>query len=114
MAKKSSILNRNRNRRWTQADAEAYFRKYLGVTNFIWLDGTKNYDITDDHIDGTARFANGDTIVTHYRSDFWVRSEYDVLKAAKDVNGKTYKIVHLPLTKFKVPGVWDYGIYGEC
>ena len=50
MAKRSSILNRNRNPGATQADAEAYFRRYMGVTNFIWLDGTPGLEITDDHI----------------------------------------------------------------
>lgn len=50
MAKRSSILNDNRNPGATQADAEAYFRRYLGVTNFIWLDGTPGLEITDDHI----------------------------------------------------------------
>jgi len=43
--------------------AEAYFRFYLGVTNFIWLNGVKGQDITDDHIDGTVRFVHsGSTI----------------------------------------------------
>jgi agmatine deiminase len=69
MAKRSSILNRNRNPGWTQEDAEAYFRGYLGATNFIWLPGAKGQDITDDHIDGTARFADENTIVTFYRKD---------------------------------------------
>lgn len=64
MAKRSSILNDNRNPGATQAGVEAYFRRYLGVTNFVWLDGTAGLEITDDHIDGTARFAHGDTIVT--------------------------------------------------
>ena len=39
LATKSSILNNNRNPGLTQAGAEANFIKYLGVTNFIWLDG---------------------------------------------------------------------------
>jgi agmatine deiminase len=111
MAKRSSILNRNRNPGWTQTDCEAYFRRYLGVTNFIWLDGTPGADITDDHIDGTARFANGDTIVTHKRDDFEDPSEYDLLTKATDVNGHTYKIVTLPLTSKKMRKVRDYGIY---
>ncbi|MDG1914779.1 MAG: agmatine deiminase family protein [Crocinitomix sp.] len=64
MAKKSSILNRNRNPGISQKEAEAVFTKYLGVTNFIWLKGFKGGDITDDHIDGTAHFVNGNTIVT--------------------------------------------------
>lgn len=111
MAKRSSILNNNRNPGWTQANAEAYFRRYLGVTNFIWLDGTKGGDITDDHIDGTARFANGDTIVTFYAFDFLRQSEYRTLKNAVDANGQYYKIVNLPVTTRKIPGIGDYGIY---
>lgn len=110
MAKRSSILNRNRNKGWKQQDAEAYFSRYLGVSNFIWLDGLKGGDITDDHIDGTARFANGDTIVTFFRKDFEDPKEYDILKTATNADGKTYKIVHLPLTKRKVVNR-DYGFY---
>ena len=109
MAKRSSILNANRNPGLTQAGAEAYFRRYLGVTNFIWLDGEKGADVTDDHIDGTARFADSRTIVTYFRKDFLDRSEYDVLASAKNVNGEPYRIVHLPLTSRKISG--DYGFY---
>ena len=111
LAKKSSILNSNRNKGWTQKDAEAYFRQYLGVTNFIWLDGKKGGDITDDHIDGTARFANGDTIVTYYKEDFETPKEYKILQAAVNADGKPYKMVHLPCTKRKVEAAGDYGIY---
>ena len=110
MAKKSSILNRNRNPGWTQEDAEAYFSKYLGVDNFIWLKGAAGTDITDDHIDGTARFAPNNTIVTFFRDDFVDRREYDVLKQATNTKGESYKIVHLPLTTKKVVNR-DYGFY---
>lgn len=50
MAKKSSILNDNRNPGVSQDEAERYFKRYLGVTNFIWLNGIIGLDITDDHI----------------------------------------------------------------
>jgi len=111
MAKESSILNQNRNPGWTRSDAEGFFRHYLGVTNFVWLPGRKGGDVTDDHIDGTARFANGDTIVTFYKEDFESPKEYNLLVSALDVNGEPYKIVHLPCTKNKVKVAADYGIY---
>ena len=112
LGKKSSILNSNRNPGWNIEDVEYYYRKYLGVTNFIWLDGKKGgSDITDDHIDGTARFANGDTIVTYYRDDFVNKKEYDILKESKNANGQHYKIVHLPITSKKLSGYGDYGFY---
>lgn len=110
MAKRSSILNRNRNPGWNQEDAEAYFHRYLGATNFIWLDGVKGQDTTDDHIDGTARFADSKTIVTCYRDDFLNRKEYDILANAVNTDGEKYRLVHLPLTTRKVVR-GEFGFY---
>jgi agmatine deiminase len=114
LAKKSSILNDNRNPGWTQRDVERYFQHYLGIKNFIWLTGKKGgSDITDDHIDGTARFAqHGTCIVTMERDDFELKRDYDGLKNAKNVHGQSYQLVHLPLTFSKLPApISDYGIY---
>jgi len=112
MAKKSSILNPNRNPGWTLNDLEEYFRKYLDVSNFIWLEGEAGYDITDDHIDGTARFANdGRAIVTFYKEDFLDPSEYTVLENARNANGERYQMVHLPLTQSVIPKIRDFGTY---
>ena len=99
MAKKSSILNPNRNPGWTLADVEDYFTTYLGVTNFIWLEGKVGLDITDDHIDGTARFASPNKIVTMQATDLTDPAEYDILANAKNAHGEPYELVHLPLTK---------------
>jgi agmatine deiminase len=111
MAKKSSIINKNRNPGLTQAKVESFFRKYLGVTNFIWLEGQRGLDITDDHIDGTARFANANTIVTTKRDDFVNPSEYDVLVSARNSQGKPYKLVHLPITLKTILNTGYEGIY---
>lgn len=110
MAKKSSILNRNRNPGISQKEAEAVFTKYLGVTNFIWLKGFKGGDITDDHIDGTARFVNGNTIVTLREEDAYP-GEYDLISDATNANGEKYTIVGLPFTQNKLPGSEEKGIY---
>lgn len=58
MATRSAILNDNRNPGMTQKEAEDIFFQYLGVNNFIWLDGVAGLEITDMHIDGFARFYN--------------------------------------------------------
>ncbi len=110
LAKRSSILNENRNPGLTQAQAEAYFRQYLGVSHFIWLEGYPGEEITDDHIDGTARFANAHTIVTNTEANA-DPEEYNLLKKAENVNGEPYNIVHLPLTKYRLPSSRDHGIY---
>lgn len=103
MACKSSILNRNRNRGMSQAEAEDIFRKYLGATHFIWLDGQAGLEITDQHIDGFARFGNATTIVTMEQADLLAydvkQSDIDILFAATNKNGVTYEFVRLPLTQ---------------
>lgn len=111
LACKSSILNSNRNAGKSQAEVEAIFTKYLGVTNFVWLDGKAGLDITDMHIDGFARFGNATTIVTMSEADLddWQVPSSDVTKlyAAKNKSGVAYNFVKLPLSKNNV--VTTYG-----
>lgn len=103
MATKSSILNSNRNPGMTQAKAEGIFTQYLGVTNFIWLDGVPGLEVTDMHIDGFARFGDENTIVTMNATNlnYWEVPQSDITKlyAAKDANGQAYDFVYLPLTQ---------------
>lgn len=111
MACKSSILNENRNPGMTQQQAEAIFTKYLGVTEFIWLEGKAGLDITDMHIDGFARFANTSTIITMSDEDllYWQVPEKDIntLYDATNKRAEPYQFVKLPLTKNNV--VTKYG-----
>lgn len=111
MACKSSILNKNRNSGMTQAQAEGIFTKYLGVTNFIWLEGKAGLDITDMHIDGFARFANSTTIITMNQADLvdWQVPQGDIttLYGAKNKAGTVYTFVKLPLSQNNV--VTTYG-----
>ena len=111
LATKSAILNSNRNPNMTQVQAEAILTQYLGITNFVWLTGVPNADLTDMHIDGFARFGNATTIVTMNQADlqYWEVPQADITKlyAAKNKNGTPYTFVKLPLTKNDV--VTAYG-----
>ena len=120
MATKSSILTQTnsngalaiRNPGMTQAQAEAIFTQYLGVTKFIWLDGfLSTDDITDAHIDGFAKFANDSTLVTMSNADltYWGLSSTDIatLYAASNVNNVQYNKVYVPLTQNNV--ITTYG-----
>ncbi len=97
MATRSSILNDNRNPGLSQAQAETFFRHYLGVTNFIWLDGIAGQDITDYHIGGFARFVQGNVLLTHAREYMVSPNEYEVLSTARNANGELYTRVELPI-----------------
>lgn len=111
MACKSSILNENRNPGMTQEQAEDIFSQYLGVTHFIWLDGQAGLEITDQHIDGFARFGNSNTIVTMETQDLLdydvQQSDIDKLFSATNKDGQPYDFLKLPLTQSDV--VTTYG-----
>jgi len=103
MATRSSITHPSRNPNLTETEIENYFTSYLGITNFIWLDGVYGLEITDMHIDGFMRFAGNNTIVTMNNEDllYWglPQSDIDILFSASNVNGEAYNFVHLPLTQ---------------
>jgi len=111
MACKSSILNDNRNAGMTQQQAEEIFTKYLGATHFVWLDGQAGLEITDQHIDGFARFGNATTIVTMPEDDLLAydvkQSDIAKLYAATNKDGEPYTFLKLPLTQNNV--VTTYG-----
>lgn len=117
MASLSSVVSKNRNQKMTVKQAEEYLSSYLGVTNFIWLEGVTDEDITDAHIDGMARFIDDQTILTVSESDFAELYEsinmddYSTMRNAKNVNGKSYKILELPLTKKNAKGLNYKGSY---
>lgn len=52
----SSIVNPNRNPGKSQNEIGDELRRTLGISKIIWLPGVKGGDITDDHINGLARF----------------------------------------------------------
>ena len=112
MITRSSITGADRNPNLTEIQIENYITSYLGVTNFIWLDGAfgGSLDITDMHIDGFVKFVNMNTIVTMSNSDliYWGLSTQDIstLNSATDVNGSPYSFITLPLTQNNVTTSW--------
>ncbi len=94
-----------RNQNFTKTDYEAVFKEYLGVTNVIWLGDGIIGDDTHGHIDDLCRFVNEDTIVTIVESNPKDRNFKPLqdnlkrLQEAKLENGKSPKIIELPMPK---------------
>ena len=94
-----------RNQGFTKADYEAVFKEYLGVTNVIWLGDGIEGDDTHGHIDDLCRFVNEDTIITIVESNPKdtnykpLQDNLERLQKAKLENGKSPKIVTLPMPK---------------
>ncbi len=94
-----------RNLGFTKTDYEIIFKKYLGITNVIWLDKGIEGDDTHGHIDDLARFVNQDTIVTVIENNpkdanyIPLQDNLKRLKQATLENGKHPNIVTLPMPK---------------
>lgn len=102
MATRSSITHSSRNPNLTEEEIEDYMTNYMGITNFIWLDGVYGQEITDMHIDGFVKFANDSTIVTMSATNlvYWqvTLAEVATINNAVNVDGEQYYTVRLPLT----------------
>jgi agmatine deiminase len=85
MATESSIINPNRNPGQSKARLTTEICDYLGARKMIWVPGLRGHDITDDHIDGLARFVRGPEVVVdqpanpHARGP-WAVSERQALR----------------------------------
>mgnify|MGYP006188932815 FL=1 len=116
MLTRSSITGDDRNPNLTEEEIENYMTIYLGLTNFIWLDGMFGgwEDITDQHIDGFAKFHGNKTIVTMNEEDldYWYVSAEDIytLYNATQPNGDSYDYVYLPLTDNNVTTTWGQNL----
>jgi len=116
MATKSSITASDRNPNLSIEEIENYMTTYLGLTNFIWLEGMFGgwEDITDQHIDGFAKFHGTKTIVTMNEDDldYWYVSAQDIytLYNTTQANGDSYDYVYLPLTDNNVITTWGQNL----
>jgi agmatine deiminase len=96
MATESSIINRNRNLGRSKAQLTADICGHLGARTMIWLPGLRNHDITDDHIDGLARFVRPAEVVVDQpanpgATNVWADSERQALKVlrrSRDASGR--------------------------
>lgn len=116
IAAKSSVVGSERNTNMSIEEVEKYLKQYFGVTNIIWIEGLKNEDITDGHIDACVKFADGNKLVTLPYDDFmWYCSEteadWEIVSGAVNAEGVPYEIIEIPLTETFYEELEDYGCY---
>jgi len=94
-----------RNPGFTKDDYAAVFRKYLGVTNPLWLCKGIAGDDTHGHVDDLTRFVNETTVVTvaeggpgdeNYAP---LRENLERLQTMKDQDGRALQVETLPMPK---------------
>jgi agmatine deiminase len=94
-----------RNPGFTKDDYAEVFRKYLGVTNVLWLGNGIAGDDTHGHVDDLTRFVNETTVVTivetgrddaNYKP---LAENLERLRKMKDQEGQALQIEILPMPK---------------
>jgi agmatine deiminase len=105
---KQCLLNSNRNPDLSFEKISNILKRFLGVTNLIWLESGISGDDTDGHVDDIARFVSDDTILCafeskpvdeNYRS---LKQDYECLLESHDQDQRELKVVPLPMPKKKV------------
>ncbi|MFZ3494890.1 agmatine deiminase family protein [Streptomyces sp. 5.8] len=100
MATESCWVNSNRNPGKTRSQIEAELLARFGATKMIWLPGVTGEDVTDGHIDGTARYIKPGVVMVQLngavRPAVWTRNAqdiHDVLVNATDARGRRLQVL---------------------
>lgn len=99
----SCLLNPNRNPTCSKEDLEKILKKFLGVSQILWLGEGIEGDDTDGHIDDITRFVNEDTVVTVVEKNaadpnhVLLDENLKRLQNMKLADGRALNIVELPM-----------------
>ncbi|MFF3212966.1 agmatine/peptidylarginine deiminase [Streptomyces sp. NPDC002886] len=100
MATESCWLNSNRNPGKTRSQIEAELLAKFGATKMIWLPGVTGEDVTDGHIDGTARYIKPGVVMVQLagavRPAVWTANANairNVLVNATDARGRRLQVL---------------------
>jgi agmatine deiminase len=95
----------SRNPGYTKYDYAQVFKRYLGVTNVLWLRKGIAGDDTHGHIDDLARFVDSSTVVTVLERDH-TEANYEplaenlaLLREMKDQEGQRLRVETLPMPR---------------
>ncbi len=89
----------------TREQMEKAFADYLGCSHTIWLKRGIAGDDTHGHVDDVARFVSKDTVLTvsevHTSDDNYIplQQTLEVLRTAKDQDGKRLKVITIPMPR---------------
>jgi len=95
----------SRNPGYTKYDYAQVFKKYLGVTNVLWLRNGIAGDDTHGHVDDLARFVDPKTVVTVVEKDPReanyqpLEENLALLREMKDQDGQPLRVETLPMPR---------------
>jgi len=95
----------SRNPGYTKYDYAQVFKKYLGVTNVLWLRNGIAGDDTHGHVDDLARFVDPKTVVIAVEADRTeenyqpLQENLALLREMKDQDGQLLRVETLPMPR---------------
>jgi agmatine deiminase len=102
MATESSLVNANRNPTATKAQVERAVLAAFDADKMIWLPGVAGLDITDGHVDATARFVRPGVVIVQIpprgRTDPFAedaRQQADILRRSVDAKGRRLRLIEI-------------------
>jgi agmatine deiminase len=111
---KQCLLNKNRNPHLSQEQIEEKLKRFLGLSNILWLDEGIEGDDTDGHVDDITRFVNPGRILTVVETDKSdanyapLKNNADKLRSMRDQDGNPFEVIELPM-----PDKWVEGPFGR-
>jgi agmatine deiminase len=99
----SCLLHPNRNPTFSKEDLEKVLKRFLGVSQILWLDEGIEGDDTDGHIDDITRFVSQESVVTAVEkksedpNHSILKNNLELLKAMRLPNGRQLEIIQLPM-----------------
>ncbi|MFI6380558.1 agmatine/peptidylarginine deiminase [Streptomyces sp. NPDC050658] len=112
MATASCWVNSDRNPGKPRSQIEAELLSRFGASKMIWLPGVTGHDVTDGHIDGTARYIKPGVAMVQLAGAVWpdvwtenARAIHDVLVNATDARGRRLQVLTIegPGTLPRIP-----------
>ena len=100
---RESIVNDNRNPGLSTEEVEARLKEATASEQIVWIEKGLPEDETGGHIDNVLFFVDHETLLLSWTDDeknahyARVREIEETVKAARNVEGKPYKIIHIPV-----------------
>ena len=100
-----ALVNPNRNPGMSKEEIENSLKESTGCQQIIWVPRGLDFDETGGHIDNILAFVDKNTLLLSWTDDKEnehydrVREIEKYIKAAKNIEGKKYNIIHLPVPR---------------
>jgi len=97
MVSERSVIDERRNPGISRDEAAATIRRYLGVTEVLWVDAELEGDDTDGHVDNFARFVAPDTVVVAVCEDKAHPNHVSLALVEARIRERGFGVIELPM-----------------